>query len=173
MTEETKPGEVQDTANFTLKQGPKVLLEGPAGTGKTHSIGTLVDWAAVNGKEVFVLFTENGLESLLGYWTDKGKEVPECLHYSASAIGSLSLKQIIASADNIGKLSFESLTKSVDNTRSANNPFLKIVSMCANFPDDRTGKKFGSIDEWGLDRILVVDSLSGRCTTMGRFRIVY
>jgi len=30
----------------TTLMGPKVLLEGPSGVGKTHSLGTLVDWAA-------------------------------------------------------------------------------------------------------------------------------
>jgi DNA replication protein DnaC len=56
--------------------GVNVLLMGPAGTGKTHSIGTLVD----AGVEVFYLGLEPGLESLLGFWTDKGKEVPANLH---------------------------------------------------------------------------------------------
>ena len=28
------------------KIGPKVLIEGAAGSGKTYSLGTLVDWAA-------------------------------------------------------------------------------------------------------------------------------
>jgi ribose 1,5-bisphosphokinase PhnN len=41
--------------------GPKVLLMGPSGTGNTHALGTLVDWAAANGKEVFVLFTRDDI----------------------------------------------------------------------------------------------------------------
>ena len=39
--------------------GPKILLMGPSGTGKTYALGTIVDWAAANQKQVFVLFTEN------------------------------------------------------------------------------------------------------------------
>ena len=49
---------------FTLP-GVNVLLMGPSGTGKTYSIGTLVDM----GVEVFYLALESGMESLLGYWT--------------------------------------------------------------------------------------------------------
>ena len=57
--------------------GVNVLLMGPSGTGKTHSIGTLVDL----GIDVFYLALEAGMESLLGYWTDRGKEVPANLHW--------------------------------------------------------------------------------------------
>ena len=72
-----------DTTQATTLMGPKILLEGPSGTGKTHALGTLVDWAATQKPAipVFVLFTENGLESLLGYWRDHGKEVPDNLHW--------------------------------------------------------------------------------------------
>ena len=58
--------------------GPKVLLMGEGGTGKTHSLGTLVDWCAANNLEVFALFTENGRETLLGYWKDRGLPIPDC-----------------------------------------------------------------------------------------------
>ena len=46
--------------------GVNVLLMGPSGTGKTHSIGTLVD----TGLQTHYLAFEAGVESLLGYWTD-------------------------------------------------------------------------------------------------------
>ena len=48
--------------------GPKVLLEGPSGTGKTYALGTLVDWAARQDPPIPVcaLFIEQGLETLLG-----------------------------------------------------------------------------------------------------------
>ena len=57
--------------------GFNVMLMGPAGSGKTHSIGTLVD----AGIEVFYLALEPGLESLLGYWTDNDKPIPPNLHW--------------------------------------------------------------------------------------------
>lgn len=141
--------------------GPKVLIEGPAGTGKTYSLGTVVDWAAKNGKEVFVLFTENGLESLLGYWTDRKLPVPECLHYHNTLTKPISLASLLTTADNVGRLSYESIAKMTDANRGGeNNAFHKILSACADFPDDRSGEKFGPVDSWGKDRIFIIDSLS-------------
>lgn len=141
--------------------GPKVLIEGPAGTGKTYAIGTLVDWAQKSGKEVFVLFTENGLETLLGYWTDRNLEIPACLHWHVVNTRPLGLASLMRAADNVGKLSYESITKMSDPNRGGdNNAFFKILAACADFPDDRTGNKFGALDGWGTDKIFVLDSLS-------------
>lgn len=141
--------------------GPKILLEGPSGTGKTYAIGTIVDWAAAHQIEVFALFTENGLETLLGYWKDHGKEVPACLHYHQVLTKPLGLKNLMKAAEDVGKLSYESITKMIDPNRGGeNNAFYKILSACADFPDDRTGQRFGSVDSWDSRRIFVIDSLS-------------
>ena len=141
--------------------GPKILLEGPSGTGKTYALGKLTDWAVANNIEVFTLFTENGLETLLGYWADSGKPVPENLHYHSTITKPISLTSLLDAADKVGKLSYESITKMVDPNRSGpNNAFHGILSACANFPDDRTGKTFGPIDSWDTSKIFVIDSLS-------------
>lgn len=145
---------------MTQLQGPKILLEGPSGTGKTYALGTLCDWAASRGVEVFLLFTENGLESLLGYWRDRGKEVPPNVHWHVEMTKPVTLAGLITAADNVGKLSYESITKMVDHTRGQNNAFHRILSVCADFPDDRTGLKFGPVDTWGPDRVFGIDSLS-------------
>ena len=140
--------------------GPKILLMGPSGTGKTYSLGTLVEWAAANALEVFALFTENGLESLLGFWADAGKPVPACLHYHQALTRPVDLKSLMSAADSVGKLSYESITKMVDGSRSQNNAFYKLLAACADFPDDRTGQKFGPVDTWAAERIFVIDSLT-------------
>ncbi len=141
--------------------GPKILIEGPSGTGKTYALGKLVEWAAENNTEVFALFTENGLETLLGYWRDRDLEVPANLHYHSTLTKPLALDQLLKAADNVGKLSYESITKMVDANRGGdNNAFYKILQACSDFPDDRSGKKFGPIDAFGIDRIFVIDSLS-------------
>ena len=143
--------------------GPKVLLEGPSGTGKTYAIGKLVDWAAAQtpAVEVFTLFTENGLETLLGYWKDAGKEVPANLRWHSTVTKPLGLANLMDAADKVGKLSYESITKMVDPNRGGeNNAFYQILKACSNFPDDRTGKTFGPIDTFGTDKIFVIDSLS-------------
>lgn len=145
-------------------QGVNVLLMGPSGTGKTYSLGSLVEWASRNDHEVFVLFTENGLETLLGYWSDRVPEaaVPACLHWHQTVTRPLPLLSLLDAAKKVGQLSYESLTKLQDPGRDANNAFHKILAACSNFTDDRTGKAFGPIDEWGMDkqRIFVIDSLS-------------
>jgi hypothetical protein len=141
--------------------GPNILLMGPSGTGKTFAIGTLVDWAAANSKEVFILFTENGLETLLGYWRDKNLAVPSCLYWHQQLTVPLSLKSMMTGAELVGKSSYEMLTKMQDANRSGdNNSFFKILQSCADFTDDRTGKKFGPIDSFGLDKIFIIDSLT-------------
>lgn len=146
--------------NLPKLAGPKVLLEGPSGTGKTHALGTLVDWAEKQGQDVFGLFTENGLETLLGYWLDKGKEVPKNLHWHVSTVQAIPLAGLIDAAKKVGMLSYESITKIQDPNRSANNPYEKILTALADFPDDRTGQRFGNIGEWGAEKIFFIDSLS-------------
>lgn len=145
---------------MTTLQGANVLLEGPAGTGKTYALKTLVEWCQSHKMEVFVLFTENGLETLLGAWVDQGKAIPENLHWHVELTKPISLAALTTAADNVGKLTYESITKLTDATRSSNNAFHGILRTCADFPDDRSGKKFGAIDTWGADKVLVIDSLS-------------
>lgn len=151
--------------NEVALAGPKILLIGGGGAGKTHSLGTLVDWAAARNMTVCALMVENGLETLLGYWRDErpGKpprEIPKNLHWHTTLTKPLSLTSLMTAADNVGKLSYESITKMTDPTRAQNNAFHKILSACFDFTSDRTGEKFGPIDSFGTDKIFVLDSLT-------------
>lgn len=137
--------------------GINVLLMGPAGTGKTHAVGTLVD----AGVEVFYLALEPGLESLLGYYTDKGKPIPENLHWHTLEQAKASWLELIDSAEKINTLQLDSLAKMADPNRSKHNQFIKLLTALNNFPDDRTGAKFGAVDTWGPSRALVIDSMTG------------
>ncbi|CAB4149422.1 AAA domain containing protein [uncultured Caudovirales phage] len=141
--------------------GPKVCLMGVSGTGKTFALGTLAEWCEKNGFELAILFTENGLETFLGYFRDKGKEPPPCCFWHQQLTKPVSLKSLIQQADNVGKLSYESLAKSVDGNRGGdNNAFWKILGSCADFKDDRTGTSLGSVDEFPAKRIFAMDSLT-------------
>lgn len=143
--------------------GPKVCLMGLGGTGKTYALGTLVEWAEKEGWEVAVLFTENGLETLLGYFRDKKREVPANLYWHQQTTKPLGLRALMNAADLVGKLSYEALAKSVDGNRGGeNNAFWKILESCSAFKDDRTGKVLGALDSWTLKdkRIFVIDSLT-------------
>ena len=141
--------------------GPKVCLMGLGGTGKTYALGTLANWAAANGFELAILFTENGLESFLGYFRDHGKEPPAGIYWHQQTTKPISLQSLLATAENVGKLSYEALAKSTDMNRGGeNNAFWKILGSCSNFIDDRTGKALGPVDKFPRTRIFAMDSLT-------------
>ena len=137
--------------------GVNCLLMGPAGTGKTYSIGTLVE----TGVEVFYLGLESGLESLLGFFTDNGKPIPPNLHWHILEAPRASFTELLDSATKINTMQLDSLAKMSDPHRSKHNQFLKLIEAVNDFPDDRTGEKFGCVDEWTPSRALVVDGMAG------------
>jgi AAA domain len=149
MTIELKPP-------FALP-GVNVLLMGPSGTGKTHSIGTLADL----GVEVFYLALESGMESLLGYWTDRGKPIPPNLHWHKVAAPTASFTDMIQNAKNINLLNLDALAKMTDPNKSKHNQFVSLLEALNNFPDDRTGEKFGPVNLWDQSRVLVIDGMTG------------
>lgn len=144
------------TPPFSLP-GVNVLLMGPSGTGKTHSIGTLVD----TGIDVFYLALESGMESLLGYWTDRGLEVPKNLHWHKLTAPAADFTQMIANAKNINTLNLDSLAKMTDPNKSKHNQFISLLEALNNFPDDRTGEKFGPVNLWDQSKALVIDGATG------------
>jgi hypothetical protein len=143
----------------SILPGPNVLLMGPAGTGKTHSIGTLVD----SGVEVFYLALEPGLESLLGYYTDKGKPIPDNLHWHKLAAPKASFTDMIDNAKRINTMALDSLAKMADPKRSNHNQFITFLEAMNSFPDDRTGDNFGCAQDWPPSRALVIDGMAGLC----------
>lgn len=137
--------------------GVNVILMGPAGSGKTFSIGTLVD----TGIETFYLALEPGLESLLGYYKDRDKPIPDNLHWHIQEAPAASFTELIDSATKINTLSYQGLAKLQDPKRNKYNTFIQLLKDLSDFPDDRTQKKFGSVDSWGADRALVIDGMTG------------
>lgn len=137
--------------------GTNVLLMGPAGTGKTHAIGSLAD----AGVEVFYLGLEPGLEALVGYWTDRGKPVPDNVHWHNLPGPTASFAELIDAATKINTLSLDSLAKMADPNRGKHNQFIGLLQALNNFPDDRTGKTFGAVNTWTASRALVIDGMAG------------
>lgn len=141
---------------YTLP-GFNVLLMGPSGTGKTYSIGTLVD----SGIDVFYLALESGMESLVGYWKDRGKPIPSNLHWHKIEAPEASFDEMIANARKINILNLESLSKMSDPDRNKHNQFISILESLNNFVDDRTGEEFGPVNSWDQSRVLVIDGATG------------
>lgn len=137
--------------------GVNCLLMGPSGTGKTHSIGTLVDL----GIDVYYLALESGMESLLGYWTDRGLPIPSNLHWHKVAAPTASFTDMIANAKNINMLNLDALAKMADPNKSKHNQFIALLEALNNFPDDRTGETHGAVNTWDQSRVLVIDGATG------------
>lgn len=138
--------------------GPKIVLMGMSGTGKTHSLGKLAEWCEANGHEMAVLFTENSTETLLGYFRDQGKEPPPSLFWHQQFTKAIGLQSLMTAANDAGTLSYELLSKKIDNTRNQNNAFGGILQSCFDFKDDRTGRSLGPVDAFPLNRVFVIDS---------------
>lgn len=148
----TEPQATQSALN-----GVNVMLMGPAGTGKTHSIGTLVD----AGLKVFYFGLEPGLESLLGYFTDRGLPIPDNLHWHQIEAQQASFSEMIGNATKINTMSLDTLAKLQDNNRNKYNQFVKILEVLNDFKCQRTGQSFGCTDTWGPDCVLVLDGMAG------------
>lgn len=145
------------TTPQSVLPGVNVLLIGPAGTGKTFSIGTLVD----SGMEVFYLAMESGLESLLGYWTDAGKPIPANLHWHFLEPSTAGFAELSDAALKVNTMSLKALADMQDINRSKYNQLIKLYTVLNDFEDQRTGEKFGPVDKWDTTRVLVIDGLSG------------
>ena len=137
--------------------GVNILIEGPTGTGKTTSLKTLAD----AGLELFCLFTESGLESLTGAWTDHGKEIPSNVHWHVLPQASTNFNVLADSATKINTMALEALAKMSDPDRSKHNQFINLLRALTDFEDQRTGRRFGAVDSWGTGRVLAIDSLTG------------
>lgn len=130
--------------------GINVLLIGDGGTGKTHSIRTLVE----AGLEVFVIFTEPGMEVLADVPADR-------LHWKYVKPASPSFSDMIDSADKINRMTMKMLSDLPGIHKEKYTNYIDILRACDNFICDRTGECFGSVEHWGNDRAIVLDSLSG------------
>ena len=138
--------------------GTNTLIEGAAGTGKTTALATL---AGIDGLETFVMFTESGLESFLGAWTDHGREIPPNIHWHVLRRDGGSFSVLAKAAKTINEWSMDALFKLQDPDRAKMTQFRVFLETMSDFPDDRTGKKFGPVDSWGPNRCIVIDSLTG------------
>lgn len=145
--------------------GVNVLIEGPTGTGKTASLATI---ALMDPKlELFCMFTESGLESLIGRFTDAPphglgmKDIPANVHWNVLERPPGGFDVLVKGAELVNMYSQEALYKMNDNDRMKHNQFVTMLRTLTNFKDQRTGKEFGAVDSWGPNRCFALDSLTG------------
>ena len=129
--------------------GSKIILMGESGSGKTYSIRTLLK----AGIRPMVLFTEPGMETL----SDIPKDKWSYAYIKPSTDG---WENLISSATKVNTLNFDTLSKMGDVNRSKHTQFIDVLNICKSFVDHE-GKDWGPVQDWGTDRCLVIDSLSG------------
>lgn len=139
-------------------QGPKVLLLGNEGTGKTDSIRTLVE----AGLKVFCVFSEPGMEVLVD--PTRGRKVYTCvegLHWAYFPVAQPSFADLADAADKLNKFSFEALSNMAPQNREKYRTYWQIMACMANLKCDRCSQSFGPADRLPYDEWAVVnDSLT-------------
>jgi len=129
--------------------GPKILLMGEGGNGKTHAIRTLCD----AGIKPYVIALEPGYE-VLG-------DVPAAKlgwRYIPRPAGDWA--KLTEDAQRINTLTYASLSQLPDPNRGKYTRFIEVLSALSKFKDDRTGEELGAVDTWGTGRAIVIDHLS-------------
>lgn len=139
--------------------GLKVMLMGPSGTGKTYSVGTLVD----SGIRTFYFAYEQGVETLLGYYTDRGLPVPPNLHVCTVSAPTASFLEMADAVKYANTLSFDSLIKQSDPNRMKYNQLEQFLRSFNDVKNDM-GEKFGPVSGFTQNDAIVIDGLTGMCS---------
>lgn len=132
--------------------GPKILLMGEGGNGKTHAIRTLCD----AGIHPYVIALEPGYEVL-------GDVPPAKLGWRYIPRPAGDWAKLEADAKRINTLTYASLSAMPDPNRGNYTRFVDVLSALSKFRDDRTGDELGAVDTWGTGRAIVIDHLSELC----------
>lgn len=139
-------------------QPPGVLLSGPAGSGKTSSIATMLR----AGIETFVTVTEpDGVASLIDS-CERLKLPLDRLHWHQSLPFSEGWDQLEDMILKISTMDQKGLSDIRDMGKASFRPAaIEFLRTFSNFTCDRTGKEYGPITKWDDTRCLAIDSLTG------------
>lgn len=136
--------------------GPKVLLLGAPGAGKTTAIIT----ALKAGLKTYVVFTEAGQSALMKALTvhKVTEEEKKRLFFAYVKPGGSSFKVLKEQADKVNKAA--EFGKMEGGSRTNYNQLVQVMQLCANFVD-QNGVEHGGIDTFGADCAVFIDGLSG------------
>lgn len=141
-----------------LSRGPKILMLGREGSGKTDSIRTLIE----SGLKVFCIFLEPGFEVLQD--TSRGRKVYTCvdgLHWKYIPIASPSFKEMADAAEMLNKFSYKALSDLPPMNTAKYRSYYELMATMAALKCDRCGVNFGPADHLPYDEWAVVnDSLT-------------
>lgn len=126
--------------------GPKIILEGAPGSGKTTAILTAAD----AGLEVFVVFTDPGMAPIVKDKRVRWKYIPP-------STGNWS--GILDMATKVNTLSYESICKLSAVDRSKCTQFLEILHTMNDFKLNDIS--YGDVSTWSTGRMLFLDGLTG------------
>ena len=143
--------------------GLKVILMGPPGSGKTHSIRTLIE----ADLEVFCVLTEpnaiNTLTNLRGA-SDKYKKALDdnTIHWRFIPPALATWDSLAKSAKKLSMFDLGTLQKETAVDKREYTQILEVYNTLSNFVDERTGKESGTIEKLDPAKTaVVIDSLSG------------
>lgn len=131
---------------------------GRPGSGKSDSLHTLLR----AGLEVFILGTEPGfIDTVLDACIRTGTPTDK-LHWHQLEAATPGLKALEEVANKVSAMSYQSLADLKDGIAKRDmRGWMNLLHALKDFPDDRTGTKYGDVTEWGPERAFCIDSLSG------------
>ncbi len=132
-----------------------IILTGPVGTGKTYSTHTFLN----AGKELFILSTEPGIETIFGEWEKIGVDLSK-VHYTKIMPASTDWETHILNAERTNTLTMEQLQKTQAVNKSEYRQFIDVWRTLSSFTDQH-GEDFGPVDDWDDSRVIIIDGLSG------------
>jgi AAA domain len=138
--------------------GPKILLLGEPGHGKTDAIRTVLE----AGLKVFIIFTEPGMEVLLDKRRGKVYSCADGLHWTYIPPVTADWKELSDAANLLNTFTYKQCTEMGGVNKAKYRSFYDYITAHFLCKCDRCGKGFGPADqlepydEW----CLVDDSLS-------------
>ena len=138
--------------------GTRTIVMGPPGAGKTRSLVSFIE----AGLRLAVIITDpGGQETLLDTMREKKLDMNKLYwHYVAPA--SPSWDTLMAMSNRVTLQGYKDLTEIKSGINKQDyKQFYELLSVCAEFTDDRTGRNIGPIDELDNTWAVCVDSASG------------
>ena len=139
------------------QQAPSVLLIGASGSGKTHSLTTILE----AGLELFVVITEpHGLETLLTACAARKLDISK-LHWMEIFPSRPGFESLEAMAKKVSFMDQQALSALKPGGERATAQWIELIKGLRDFKDGKDGRTYGPVDLFDNTRAVAIDSLSG------------